>query len=170
MRFDLELATPGTNQSSECFIWVEVRPLRTACHLKVILSSHLQRITSLHVHGDRHIYVFFLLFSFLSVAISCYLFCSYIPLYITLSYFQLWSLCDRRLSYLRIPWDCLLSLVFDQDANFPFWFVSFFLLATECRMQVLRSQWGWNLYGPCTLCEGRAESWSLDHQRSPWFR
>ena len=150
MRTDPVLAAPGTHQSSESFIWVEVRPLRRACHLKVILSSHLQRITSLHVHGDRHIYVFFLLFSFLSVAISCYLFCSYIPLYITLSYFQLWSLCDRRLSYLRIPWDCLLSLVFDQDANFPFLLVCFFLLATLCSMQVLSSSMGmkpvWTLY------------------------
>ena len=59
MRTDPILAVPGTDQSSESFIWVEVKPLRRACHLKVILSSHLQRITSLHVHGDRHyIYVF----------------------------------------------------------------------------------------------------------------
>ena len=93
---------------------------------------------------------FFLLFSFLSVAISCYLFCSYIPLYITLSYFQLWTLRDRRLSCLRISWDHLLSLVFDQDANFPFLLVCLFLLATLCSMQVLSSPTGmnpvWTLY------------------------
>ena len=93
---------------------------------------------------------FFLLFSFLSIAISCYLFCSYIPLYITLSYFQLWTLRDRRLSCLRISWDHLLSLVFDQDANFPFLLVCLFLLATLCSMQVLSSPTGmnpvWTLY------------------------
>ena len=63
---------------------------------------------------------------------------------------------------------CLWSLI--KMLIFLFcWFVSFsWLHYAACRFLV--PQRGWTLYGPCTLCEGRAESWSLDHQRSPWFR
>ena len=77
------------------------------------------------------------------MAIPCYLFCSNIRLYIILSYFQLWSLRDRRFSCLRISWNRFLSLVFDPDINFLFSFffflVCFFILATPCSMQVLSS-------------------------------
>lgn len=64
------------------------------------------------------------LFFFLSAEISCYLCCSYIPLYIIVSYFQLESLRDRRFSCLRISWNSFLSLVFDPDTNFLFLTVS----------------------------------------------
>ena len=63
-RADPVLPVSGTDQSSESFIWIEVRPLRRACRLKGILSSHLQRITALHVHMDQQ-YIYF--FSFYSL-------------------------------------------------------------------------------------------------------
>lgn len=89
-----------------------------------------------------------LLFSFLSAEISCYLFCSYIPLYIIVSYFQLESLRDRRFSCLRISWNSFLSLVFDPDTDFLFLTVSLsWPHHAEWRFLVL--QGGWNTYGPC---------------------
>ena len=99
--------------------------------------------------------MFFPFILFLSVAILCYLFCSYIPLYIILSYFQLWTLRDRRFSCLRISWNRFLSLIKILIFHFwlfafVFWFVHFFILATPCSMQVLCSPMGmkpvWTLY------------------------
>lgn len=70
MRFDLELATPGTNQSAgrNGFIWVEVRPFRRACHLKVILSSHLQRDHFPSCSWGPTLYLYFFLYS---LSFSC---------------------------------------------------------------------------------------------------
>ena len=90
----------------------------------------------------------FILFSF-----NCNIMLSLLFIHSSVYYpvvFQLWTLRDRRLSCLRISWDHLLSLVFDQDANFPFLLVCLFLLATLCSMQVLSSPTGmnpvWTLY------------------------
>ena len=155
MRTDPVLAVSGTDQTSESFIWFEVRPLRRACHVKVILSPHPQRITFVHVHVDwQYIYVF----SFYSLSFSCNIMLSlfsYIPLYIILSYFQLWSLCDRKFSCLRISWNHFLSLIKILIFHFGlfvfvFWFIHFFILATPCSMKVLCSPMGmkplWTLY------------------------
>lgn len=82
-RADPVLPVSGTDQTSESFIWIEVRPLRRACRLKGILSSHLQRITALHVHMDRqYIYFFpFILFSF-----SCNIMLSLLFIYSSVYY------------------------------------------------------------------------------------
>lgn len=169
MRFDLELATPGTNQAQNA-----------SFGLKSGLSGELviSRSSSAHIFRGSLPFMFmrptlYLYFSFYSLTFSCNITLSLLFIHSSVYYPVVFSAVKsawhKAFLSQNIPETRFLSLVFDQDANFHT--VCLFLYLgyhAACRFLVPSEDMNpvWTLYS----MQAKGRILTMDSPRSPWFR